>query len=226
MALTFRRFVLALSLLAFVPATAPAAPVGLTADFLNSTLTFGGPSFTHEGLDPYNLHVYDVDLLDFGSGTWHESATFFSAGGGTLVSHTSAGFEYQGGNFAINFQLQDSASNWLFGTFTAPIISLNIAAAEPLDIDTRVHLTYVLGAGTFDSAFAAALGVPNKTGESSIYNFADLYIKDWFSTPPEHDADDGASSFDFLPAPVPEPALSVLVGLGLAAAVRARRKQA
>ena len=216
MALLFRRFVPALALLAFVPAAAHAAPVALSAGWLNSSLTFGGATYQDDGYDITALFVYDEEIID-SCCTEH---VFFSAGGGSLVSVTTVGDEtswrYEGGTFSVRDE------NSVDPFFTAPVDSLDIKLFGTIEPDADILVTYQLGAGLFEAAFAALHGIPTKTGPGQMLER--LLLLEGDAQSEELMAHDGGGNLEVeAPTDVPEPALSVLVGFGVAAAVRARR---
>jgi hypothetical protein len=194
-----------------------------SAAFFNSNLTFGGATYDHYGYDLYSLRLNGVDYTSEFDGTGVE----FAASGGVLVQTTPVldangnlvrtQYHYEGGTFALD------------GIATAPVVSLLVSAAEPLnpgegDSDgSGVLVTYVLGPGTLDDAIANMLGIPTATGTGAGDGSLVLLFGDHQS--PQLVADDGGFQFWAGPAAaVPEPSLSMLIGLGLAAVWRARRR--
>src|SRR5262245_4426458 len=53
-----------LAALLLLPASAQAAPLAISTQFLNSRLTFGGPSFDHGGYDLDSLWLHDIEVAD------------------------------------------------------------------------------------------------------------------------------------------------------------------
>ena len=224
---------LALVVLLLIPGTLSAAPLAIDAGFINSRLNYGGPAFFHEGYDLYRLSLSGLEVSD----DWNvdESDTFFEASGGALVQHTLTTdvggnvvrslYRYEGGLFRIDFSLVHNASgNVRTGVFTAPIDWLEINASEPPN--SGGYMAYRLGPGLFDPAFAAAVGIIEKTGTA----FVDAYLLN-----PDRDdhtsddrfAEDGLTEMGVGPhVPVPEPALSALLATGATAVAgtRVRRR--
>jgi hypothetical protein len=202
----------------------PASASSFSMSFfaLNSEITFGGATFEHFGYDVIDLIVDGVDVADDSSGTQ------FTASGGSFVG-TSPGvggkwYEYAGGALSIEFGFTSSGTPYT-GTFLAPVVRLRVFTEEPLDAEneSNVFVDYELGVGTFDPAFADALGIPHQAIPTSPTSWFLLLEGD--STSSELVAHDGGIGFEF--APVPEPSLSVLAGLGLLAALgRMRTRRA
>jgi hypothetical protein len=215
------------------PLSATAAPLALGIGFLNSTLTFGGPSFTDHGYDFSPANLYGLDLTeDWGVTLGHETA--FDASGGTLVQETpvfDAGgtlirtdYRYEGGTFRVTFALKhDVTGEVRNGSFIAPISSLLISADEPLAPGTsEVSAYYELGKGRFDAAFAHAFGIPRRTGPGYI-DESILILLSGDHTSPELVADNGGGNIEIQPpAAVPETPQSVLAGLGVLAVLLVR----
>jgi hypothetical protein len=186
--------------------SARAAPLALDGGWLNSNFVFGGATFQDEGYDVNAIDVYGVPI-DLCCGD-----VFFNAGGGSLVSITTppgeTNYRYEGGTFTVQF---DGAVSPFF---TAPILSLDIQLFGPIEPGANILVTYALGAGLFDAAFAALHGVPEQTGPG--WMFESLRLWDGNAQSPELRADDGGGNL-MIDASVPEPSLSVLAGLGLLA---------
>ena len=217
MARVFRQLALAFALLTLLPAAGRAAPLALEGGWLNSSLTFGGPTFEDRGYDINGLLLYGIDIAPCDC----IEDVFFTAGGGSLVSKTSAAgqtvWRYEGGTFSLRFE------NSVDPFFTAPIASVEISVSEPVEPDAFLIVWYELGPGLFDAAFAALHGVPVQTGSGLMDESMILWEGDAQST--ELLADEGGGNLSVNAPDVPEPALSVLVGLGLAAVVRARSRK-
>ena len=212
----------------FTSHSATAAPLALGIGFLNSTLTFGGPTFTDHGYDFSPVLLYGLDLgEDWGAALGHETA--FDASGGTLVQETpvvDAGgtlirtdYRYEGGTLRVTFALKhDVTGEVRNGSFIAPISSLLISADEPLEPgESQVSALYELAGGAFDLAFASAFGIPRRTGPGFVDEQI-LILLSGDHTSPELVADDGGGNVDIqAPAAVPETPQSVLAGLGVLA---------
>jgi hypothetical protein len=207
----------------------PSRAASFDASFLNSNLTFAGATFDHSGHDLYILNIDGIDYLaDF-------LDTEFTASGGALVQTTPVfdgsgtlirtEYRYEGGTLSIDFRRPGFVHA---GLYTAPIVSLLVSAAEPLDPyfdggESGVLPQYVLGPGAFDDAIASVLGIQKAAGAGSGAGSLLLLFGDHQS--PELVADDGLIDFSANPAAIPEPSLSVLAGLGLLAALRSRGRR-
>jgi hypothetical protein len=131
-----------------------------------------------------------------------------------------------GGTFRVDFVLQPGGP--IAGSFTAPVVSLDIMASEPLHAGfssgvgaSSVLARYVLGPGVFDAAFASAMGIPRRTGIGEMFTDTLLFAGD--HSTPELIADDGATYGGVqAPAAVPETPQSVLAALGVLAILLVR----
>jgi hypothetical protein len=209
------------------PIDLPDLPTQIDLKFLNSDLTFGTGGLQQTGDDLFSIIVNGRPPF------FVDKASTFQVSSGPLVAQTTvadgfgniiqSNYSYAGGRLQILFNLSGFRQT-VTGTFTAPIVSLDVEVDEfP---GGNVTATYVLGRGTFDAASARALEVSRRTTSGTID--AQLVLVDQMpndSTTPIRMAREGFTSVTLRQVPEPATALLALVGAGGAWLRRRRSNQ-
>jgi hypothetical protein len=204
--------------LVLIPAPKLFAGPVLSLEFLNSDFTFGTVDPDQAGHD---LSSFLVNGSTPGMSFWD---TGYEAQTGALVQQTltmngsgdviSSEYLYTGGTFELFFLLEQNGSS-ILGSFVAPILSLTVTAGE--GAGEGAVASYVLGAGLFDQAIAAALGIGRHTSggaASSLLILTDDGNRPGIAgdhTTPERQAWDGVNDITL---DVPEPPTVALLTLG------------